>query len=295
MLMKNSYIENQSMLTEHCSSPEDKEKKYCYYNTNSFRIISLLPSENNVMNAIRHCHEDYEFILPLTPIPFLTNEDNVYFGEVGVVYPVQSGRMHGIKISISNISYDTIIIEKSYFEALLASVGLSGAEFNSMFEASEELSFYISAFKKEYTGHASTDKLGHLAALMCHELITLGINTAIDSRHIASSYQKGLRSVSEHINRCFTQPIQLHMLAKMCGLSDNYFSYCYKMAFGETPFSYLTKLRVSKAKNLLVTTTLSVCEIAKRCGYTTPSSLSTAFKAKTGISPIAYRRQFLDL
>ena len=290
--MKNIYSEKHTITTENFLG---SEKKYCCYNTDCFSVRTFLRSEDNVMKAIRHFHEDYEFIIPLTPIPFLTNEDNVYFGEVGLVYPVQSGRMHGVKISISNISFDDIIIRKTYFDSLLANKGLSDVEFNSIFEASEELSFYISAFKKECIGSADDDKLGHLKALICHEIIALGTNAAIDNRHIACSYQKGLKSTSEYLNRCFTQPIKLHMLAEMCGLSDNYFSYCYKMAFGETPFSYLTKLRVSKAKNLLVTTTLPVYEIAKKCGYTTPSSLSTAFKSRTGISPMAYRIQFSDL
>lgn len=293
MCMKHFYSDDQDNLISNRSFTG--ENKYCCYKTKKLSIINFICSEKNVMKAIRHCHDEYEFIIPLTPIPFLTNEDNVYFGEVGLVYPVQSGRMHGMKLSIADISYDDIIIEKSYFEELFTAKGLSGLEFNSIFEASEELSFYISAFKKECTGLADTNKLEHLAALICYELISLESNAAIDSRHTARSYQKGLRSVSEYINRYFDQPIKLHELAEMCGLSDNYFSHCYKMAFGDTPFSYLTKLRVSKAKNLLVTTTMPVCEIAKRCGYPSPSSLSTAFKAKTGMSPVDYRKQLSDV
>ena len=71
------------------------------------------------MFAFSHAHDQYEFIIPHTPIPFLLNDDAVYFGAVGYVFPVQSGRGHGMKYSLSDISHSDIVVQKDYLEDLM--------------------------------------------------------------------------------------------------------------------------------------------------------------------------------
>jgi transcriptional regulator GlxA family with amidase domain len=49
--------------------------------------------------------------------------------------------------------------------------------------------------------------------------------------------------------------------------------------------------RQARAKNLLVTTDLSMDEIAERCGYSSANYFSLIFKKNVGLSPLNYRKK----
>ncbi|MCY4044011.1 MAG: AraC family transcriptional regulator [Cellvibrionales bacterium] len=57
---------------------------------------------------------------------------------------------------------------------------------------------------------------------------------------------------------------------------------------------WLKKKRMHQAQRLLVTTELSVQEIAFRVGYLDANNFSTAFKQVIGSSPVQYKRQYQD-
>ncbi len=259
-------------------------------------IATLLKSKDHIVPPFTHSHEEYEFLAPHTPIPFLVNEGAIYFGEVGWVFPVQSGRSHGIKYELSDISHSSIVIRKEYMDALLAERGCGGAAFNYEFRLSDELKFYLHTFKSEYNKGAQCDaqKLRHLSALICLELIHAGTDPAQDTRKEKHSYQRGIRTVAEFLNDNYQQDISVEELAKMYGFSKSYFIEVFKRNLGESPHAYLNKLRISRAKLLLETTNDPICEIAEQCGFKKANTFTSLFKTLTGKTPTAYR-QALDL
>jgi AraC family transcriptional regulator len=52
------------------------------------------------------------------------------------------------------------------------------------------------------------------------------------------------------------------------------------------------QLRIKRAGELLLSTTLSVGEIAERCGYASPRTFRKAFASVTGVSPIQFKKQY---
>ena len=58
---------------------------------------------------------------------------------------------------------------------------------------------------------------------------------------------------------------------------------------GETFTDYLTRLRIEKAKNMLVTTVLPISDIADKVGIKDPYYFNKIFKKHTGVSPLQYR------
>jgi AraC-like DNA-binding protein len=65
----------------------------------------------------------------------------------------------------------------------------------------------------------------------------------------------------------------------------------FKRAFGCSPRDMMLRLRIQHAKNLLLETTLSIKEIADRCGYQRQHEFARAFRQHTGTSPSAWRTQ----
>ena len=54
---------------------------------------------------------------------------------------------------------------------------------------------------------------------------------------------------------------------------------------------YIRRLRLGKAKDLLINTDESIKDIAWKCGFADISHLSNSFKKKYGLSPIEYRNR----
>jgi AraC family transcriptional regulator len=73
-------------------------------------------------------------------------------------------------------------------------------------------------------------------------------------------------------------------------LSEFHFARLFKTATGDSPFRFVTRIRMERAKELLRKTLLPIFEIADRVGYQKPSHFSARFRAVFGFSPDAYRK-----
>ncbi|WP_410671716.1 helix-turn-helix domain-containing protein [Amycolatopsis sp. cmx-4-68] len=84
-------------------------------------------------------------------------------------------------------------------------------------------------------------------------------------------------------------PLSLADMAAAAELSPFHFLRVFKTATGQTPYRYLTRIRVERACRHLERGELSVTEIAQVCGFATPSRFASAFRTQIGLSPSAYR------
>lgn len=84
--------------------------------------------------------------------------------------------------------------------------------------------------------------------------------------------------------------LALKEVAEYVDLSEKYFTTKFTKECGETFLSYLTGLRVQKAKELIKTTTFKMYEIGEMVGYNNPEHFNRIFKKSTGMSPAQYRK-----
>jgi AraC family transcriptional regulator len=84
--------------------------------------------------------------------------------------------------------------------------------------------------------------------------------------------------------------LSLTELAAVVGYSPDHFARLFKRAFGVSPYQYVLERRIERAKSLLRQRSLSIADVAVRCGFASQAHLHLAFKARTGITPGAYRK-----
>lgn len=86
------------------------------------------------------------------------------------------------------------------------------------------------------------------------------------------------------------EEISLRDVAKVVNVSTFYFCKLFKKATGMTFTEYLSQVRISKAKNLLLNPNLRVSEIAYDIGYQSLTHFNRTFHRIVGQSPTAYRK-----
>jgi AraC-like DNA-binding protein len=100
-----------------------------------------------------------------------------------------------------------------------------------------------------------------------------------------------LRRVRDRIDRDYAQPLDVEALARDAHMSPGHFSRQFKLAYGESPYSYLMTRRIERAMALLRRDELSVTEICFEVGCASLGTFSSRFTELVGMPPSAYRRQ----
>ncbi len=84
----------------------------------------------------------------------------------------------------------------------------------------------------------------------------------------------------------------VHLLAENLNVSPSYLSDMLRSLTGQNAQQHIHDKLIEKAKEKLSTTGLSVSEIAYTLGFEHSQSFSKLFKAKTNLSPLAFRQSF---
>jgi AraC-like DNA-binding protein len=103
-----------------------------------------------------------------------------------------------------------------------------------------------------------------------------------------------LRRVRDRIDREYAQPLDVEALARGVHMSAGHLSRQFRLAYGESPYSYLMTRRIERAMALLRRGDLSVTDVCFEVGCASLGTFSTRFTELVGMSPSAYRRQEAD-
>ena len=93
------------------------------------------------------------------------------------------------------------------------------------------------------------------------------------------------------IQRHACDGINVEDVLKVVPMSRTSLESAFRQLVGRSPHHEISRVRVERARRLLLESHLRVAEIARRCGYSTVEYFSAAFKREVGISPTDFRRQ----
>jgi AraC-like DNA-binding protein len=103
-----------------------------------------------------------------------------------------------------------------------------------------------------------------------------------------------LRRVRDRIDRDYAQPLDVEGLARGAHISAGHLSRQFRLAYGESPYSYLMTRRIERAMALLRRGDLSVTEVCFEVGSSSLGTFSTRFTELVGMPPSIYQRQETD-
>ena len=134
---------------------------------------------------------------------------------------------------------------------------------------------------------------------VAHEQITsglllalLGIASRVVCRGEMPVDEKKQAQVERAIERMYAdidKKLPVEALARECNYSVGYFAHLFSSVVGLSPHAYMNRLRIERAKSMLLHTESTVLEIALAVGCQDQNYFSRFFKEQTGLSPTAYR------
>ncbi|MEX1018652.1 MAG: AraC family transcriptional regulator [Litorilinea sp.] len=104
-----------------------------------------------------------------------------------------------------------------------------------------------------------------------------------------ASFRDPVARAKDFMDTHFDQPLDLDVVAQQAHFSPYHFLRRFRQTYAETPHAYLTRMRMARARELLVETELSVTEVCLDVGYTSLGSFSSSFRRHVGHSPYNYR------
>jgi AraC-like DNA-binding protein len=125
-------------------------------------------------------------------------------------------------------------------------------------------------------------------------LLPRGTIASMNSRPAAAQHLRDLvrlRRVRDRIDREYAQPLDVEALARGVHMSGGHLSRQFKLAFGESPYSYLMTRRIERAMAMLRRGDLSVTAVCFAVGCASLGTFSTRFTELTGVAPSVYRRE----
>jgi LacI family transcriptional regulator len=101
---------------------------------------------------------------------------------------------------------------------------------------------------------------------------------------------KGLRFMWEHCH----EPISVDDLANAASMSLRSFYQAFADNLGRPPGEELHRMRIERAKKVLMESDEKMEAVALRCGYNSANSFWVAFKQSTGLTPKQYQKRFIS-
>ncbi|MBD5461890.1 MAG: AraC family transcriptional regulator [Lachnospiraceae bacterium] len=147
----------------------------------------------------------------------------------------------------------------------------------------EEL-LYIVTHKEESPFHL----IGHLY-LFIDGLVRSSASTQVNKGNSLRDFY--IKEAFSFIEQNFQNDITVEDIAASCGLNRSYFGKIFHENTGKSPQEFLISYRMSKARELLKLTGLSIADIGNAVGYPNQLHFSRAFKNVYGISPRQWRNE----
>ena len=221
-----------------------------------------------------HSHKGFEIMICLDGEGFLATDGGDIPFKQGTILIVPAGVYHG---SVSEHGFCNISIE---------------GDFESFFVFDEVKILYDNevgegAQLARLIYENRLDSGAYLDSLCQAYLHFLVRNMTVES-NMHATVEQLTREIS---HRALDPDIDLSALLSESGYSEDHIRMRFRQITGKTPTDYLTELRISHAHFLIdvYKDTLTLSEIAYRCGYLDYVYFSKRFKQVTGLSPREYK------
>lgn len=124
-----------------------------------------------------------------------------------------------------------------------------------------------------------------------------GISNAMIDAYVCESkcdkkVSSTLKPAIDYIYKNKSENITVESMAKVCHISQSYFSRLFSKEMGDSFSNYISKLKINWSKELLEESDMSVSQISDELGFNEPGYFIKIFKKYEGVTPSVYRKYY---
>lgn len=259
-----------------------------------------------------HQHDFYELVIVIAGRAIHVTETEEYKISKGDVFLVKPGKLHGYndinKFALVNILYQPDRLHLPFCDLTLSS------GYQILFELEPELRPSFGMMRHlhldDITLEVVKQKLEHLnmalqdsapghkfrAIAFFMELISILSDYFSSVSIISSEYNDifKLGKILSYLETHFTDTLFISRLERIFSISKSKMYRLFIQGTGMSPNQYLSKLRITHAKSMLLNTVLPVTDIALQCGFQDSNYFTRIFKQHTYCSPREYRNNYVS-
>ncbi len=135
-------------------------------------------------------------------------------------------------------------------------------------------------------------QLSSIGARVFAELIRLSGEASSQELHKSSGGNALVLESMRRIRAGYSERLSVEELAASCYMTRFAYIRSFSRLIGVTPYQYLLRVRMDRAKLLLETTDRPITEIAQTVGFSDQNNFAKQFLKQCGVSPTRYRKQF---
>lgn len=237
-----------------------------------------------------HWHTNLEVVYLLMGEAKITVNDQVHMAKTGDIVIFNTNDIHRIDAESDDIHYYSLVFDNKFcndqgFDTI-------NNEFNVVTEDLEMRNIFqiigheMNKEKKYYQDAVRALSITMLILLFRNQKIKKDqkIDTHIPQIHY-------VKDALEYIHNHYHEDLSLDMIADYAGVSKYHFSRVFKDVTSLTINQYINNLRCKQARQLLLTTELSVSEIAEQTGFRSVSYFTKAYKRLFSQTPTESRKE----
>ncbi len=131
-----------------------------------------------------------------------------------------------------------------------------------------------------------------MTKVMAQQLLIMLSRCRLQTGIKKDKQQELVEAMIDEINKNYFADFSVEQMARKNGMSVAWLNKRFKQYTGFSPQQYITKTRLSHARQMLSESAHNISEIAQMCGYPDPLYFSRLFSSRFGCSPKEFRQKF---
>lgn len=273
-----------------------------------FKTTKVMKQVNRFLVS-PHWHEQPEFIQVKSGSVLVTVDKRQFEAQERDIIFVYTGQVHAVQVvSGQPASLEGLIFDNAMMTEIAQSIDTmayhaaytNGSSHHNLYRPSHPLWSRLNDSMNESIGEFGAKAIYHETIIQSHLCRMIGLilrhywqeslpDPESKKRRIEQQFDL-LRPALDYIENRLSEPLSLNELGKLVNMSPHYFSRLFKKSMGVTLSEHIMSARIRLAKHLLLTSRLTVTEIADKAGFCDLQYFGKVFKRETGVSPSLYKR-----
>ena len=139
-----------------------------------------------------------------------------------------------------------------------------------------------------------TIRLGYIRVKILELLLVLtgldAVSERSESVHFSEIQIEAIKEIHDFLVAHYNEHYTIDALSERFGISPTAMKKCFRGVYGDSVYAYMKLYRLQVAERLLKESDMTVAEIAAQVGYLNPNKFTSAFCARYGMPPTAFRK-----